>query len=116
MDPAGPLFFKDDRSNRLDSTDAKFVQVIHTNTLALGINKAIGHADYYPNGGVTQKGCVKQVLISTCSHFRSYAYYAESVLTGNFLAVECYNYFFYLAHLCDYKKSSYMGTLDVDTR
>lgn len=31
MDPAGPEFYNNPESSRLDKTDAEFVQVIHTN-------------------------------------------------------------------------------------
>ena len=41
---------------RIDKTDADFVDLIHTNGGAedqgfLGMNAAVGHADFYPNGG-----------------------------------------------------------------
>lgn len=41
----------------LDSTDAKFVDVIHTNGRHLGMILPAGHVDYYPNGGEHQPGC-----------------------------------------------------------
>ena len=40
---------------RLCKTDATYVDVIHTSN-AFGIVPAIGHADYYPNGGYRQAG------------------------------------------------------------
>ena len=40
------------RRNRVDWTDADFVDVIHTAGMAVfGTLEAWGHADYYPNGG-----------------------------------------------------------------
>lgn len=51
LDPAGPLFTVDDVANRLGSGDAEYVEIIHTDTVALGIGDPIGHADFYPNGG-----------------------------------------------------------------
>jgi hypothetical protein len=36
---------------RLDKTDAKYVDVYHTDAGALGTSLAIGHADFFPNGG-----------------------------------------------------------------
>ena len=62
MDPAGPLFEGYDPEVRLDPTDADFVDVIHSNGESLffgglGAYSAMGHVDFYPNGGRMQKGC-----------------------------------------------------------
>lgn len=61
LDPAGPAFetpYLKDADERLDFTDANFVDVIHTCAGSLGILKPIGHADFYPNGGTfRQPGC-----------------------------------------------------------
>lgn len=57
MDPALPLFKNADIDDRLDITDAQFVQVIHTCSGLLGFNRALGHVDYWPNGGFNQPGC-----------------------------------------------------------
>lgn len=62
LDPAGPLFDFQDPRVRLDRTDAKFVDVIHSNgeTLilgGLGAAQPLGHVDFYPNGGRVQHGC-----------------------------------------------------------
>ncbi|CAH1104280.1 unnamed protein product [Psylliodes chrysocephalus] len=58
LDPARPLFSFEDVENRLDYSDAKFVEVIHTCSGRLGFDKAIGHVDYWPNGGSKQPGCM----------------------------------------------------------
>lgn len=42
----------------MDKTDAILVQVIHTNAGYLGMQEAIGTADFYPNGGTSQPGCI----------------------------------------------------------
>lgn len=62
LDPAGPLFEFQDPRARLDRSDAKFVDVIHSNgeTLifgGLGAAQPLGHVDFYPNGGRVQHGC-----------------------------------------------------------
>lgn len=57
MDPAGPCFEKYSEPNRLAREDAEFVDAIHTST-SFGYRLAIGHADYYPNDGDTQPGCI----------------------------------------------------------
>ena len=55
LDPAGPWFLNTKPEVRLDSTDAKFVDVIHSDKpdvlyLGLGIGQAAGDVDFYPNG------------------------------------------------------------------
>lgn len=43
--------------DKLDASDAHFVDVIHTNALLQGKIERCGHADFYMNGGVMQPGC-----------------------------------------------------------
>uniref|UniRef100_A0A915L6G1 Lipase domain-containing protein n=1 Tax=Romanomermis culicivorax TaxID=13658 RepID=A0A915L6G1_ROMCU len=67
MDPAGPLFACEDKATRLDPSDAKFVQVVHTNGESflnggLGTPERMGHVDFYPNGGQTQPGCPRSLV------------------------------------------------------
>nr|XP_035955907.1 lipase member I isoform X2 [Halichoerus grypus] len=62
LDPAGPKFSGKSFNDRLDYTDAKFVDVIHSDTNGLGIKEPLGHIDFYPNGGKTQPGCPKSIL------------------------------------------------------
>lgn len=62
LDPAGPLFESQHPDARLDDTDAKFVDVIHSNGEnlilgGLGSWQPMGHVDFYPNGGRVQTGC-----------------------------------------------------------
>lgn len=57
LDPAGPLFSATDPAVRLDPTDAQFVDVIHTDANRWGTFQALGHIDFYPNGGLDQLGC-----------------------------------------------------------
>lgn len=61
LDPAGPGFeYVSLRSDYLDSTDAKFVDVIHTAAGTAGYSKPIGHVDFYPNEGKPpQPGCLE---------------------------------------------------------
>lgn len=58
LDPAGPLFTKVSSAYRLDSNDARYVDVIHTNAGVAGTNRGVGHIDIYPNGGTIQPGCL----------------------------------------------------------
>ncbi|XP_011291727.2 inactive pancreatic lipase-related protein 1 isoform X1 [Musca domestica] len=93
LDPARPAF--EDcigPENHLDSTDADFVDVIHSCAGFLGFKNPIGHVDFYPNGGnPPQPGCTEISQIFTgCSHGRSYEYYAESINSDKgFYAVPC---------------------------
>ncbi|XP_013403387.1 pancreatic triacylglycerol lipase [Lingula anatina] len=100
LDPAGPFYEKYPTIVRLDKSDAKFVDAIHTNGAPLthegaGLQKISGHVDFYPNGGAFQPGCgdpVKGSLgqlfqghltgaegVIACSHRRSYYFFTESI-------------------------------------
>lgn len=60
LDPAGPLFTDPvivSADDRLASTDANFVQVIHTNANAFGAGICLGDADFWANGGTVQPVC-----------------------------------------------------------
>jgi len=54
------MYEKSGPDDRLDFTDASYVDVMHTNAGQNGLNKDIGHMDYYPNGGSKQPGCVER--------------------------------------------------------
>jgi len=104
---------------RLDTGDAKFVEVIHTNgngasNLGLGIVESIGHVDTYVNGGRQQPGCsdilgslvgsiVDLITLNfegaisrwACSHARAGDLFAESIKRKNscpFIAYSCSSY------------------------
>uniref|UniRef100_A0A182QA29 Lipase domain-containing protein n=1 Tax=Anopheles farauti TaxID=69004 RepID=A0A182QA29_9DIPT len=62
LDPAGPLFSSNEPRTRLASTDAQYVEVIHTNGGTLGMYQPIGTADFYPNGGKHQPGCLPWIF------------------------------------------------------
>ncbi|XP_058117306.1 lipase member H-like [Anopheles ziemanni] len=75
LDPAGPLFSENRPSERLDLLDAEYVEVIHTNLGWLGYHAVLGQADFFPNGGYSQAGCVTH----TCDHQRSVEYFRMSL-------------------------------------
>lgn len=59
LDPAYPGFSLENTDERLDTTDAEFVDIVHTNSATLlhgGLSFpfSIGHVDYWPNGGIAQ--------------------------------------------------------------
>ncbi|CAC5375489.1 Phospholipase A1 member A,Endothelial lipase,Pancreatic lipase-related protein 2,Inactive pancreatic lipase-related protein 1,Pancreatic triacylglycerol lipase,Putative endothelial lipase [Mytilus coruscus] len=80
LDPAGPAFYTANVKVRLDSSDATFVDVIHTDGV-LGLQKNMGHADFYPNGGKIQPGCLTDPIapVYSCAHMRALYYFIESV-------------------------------------
>ncbi|KAL1117639.1 hypothetical protein AAG570_003954 [Ranatra chinensis] len=90
LDPAKPCFYQSPPDLRLDSSDALFVDCIHTCGGYLGLMENICHADFYPNGGTdVQPGCSLATL-GVCSHDRSYDIYAESITpTHLFPSLEC---------------------------
>ncbi|XP_072381631.1 pancreatic lipase-related protein 2-like [Diabrotica undecimpunctata] len=114
LDPALPLFLMVHEDYRLDVTDAKFVQVIHTCSGFLGIYFNIGHSDYYPNGGREQPGCWLDVL-GTCAHGRSFKYFAESIKSGGFIARKCESYDDFESNDCSEEYSD-MGGYYIDKR
>lgn len=115
MDPAEPLFAQTETVVRLDRTDAKFVDIIHSDASSfvseggLGLFEAIGHVDFYPNGGYNQPGCNQNMQhymnqhdgsffygiqnMVACNHIRSYEFFTESILPKcPFLAISCGSY------------------------
>lgn len=93
LDPAGPIFVELNTSLRLDASDARFVDVMHTNggTItkgSLGLSTPVGHVDYYCNGGSIQPGCyfssvTKSIMDPVeriaCNHRRSYRYFIDII-------------------------------------
>ncbi|KAG7327477.1 hypothetical protein KOW79_009083 [Hemibagrus wyckioides] len=99
MDPAGPSFEYADAQSTLSPDDAQFVDVLHTNTRgspdrSIGIQRPVGHVDFYPNGGTFQPGCDLQntmMMVATtglrnmdqivkCSHERSIHLFIDSLV------------------------------------
>lgn len=82
LDPAGPLFLLSGCNKRLCKTDAEFLDVIHTDGGKLGYNGAIGHADFYPNGGTApQKGCVLFGIVDAGNSFKNIFTYIHTNCT-----------------------------------
>ena len=95
LDPAEPLFEYCPPEARISSTDAQYVEVVHTDSypffprLGLGMHLAAGDVDFYPNGCQHMPGCSfsdrlreitdKSILdgvriIGGCNHMRSIDY------------------------------------------
>lgn len=62
LDPAGPLYQDIAKKDRLDASDAKFVDVIHTNQRQFGYKGNVGDIDYYPNCAYYQPGCLSSAI------------------------------------------------------
>uniref|UniRef100_A0A8C3H641 Triacylglycerol lipase n=1 Tax=Chrysemys picta bellii TaxID=8478 RepID=A0A8C3H641_CHRPI len=116
LDPAGPFFEGTPPNVRLDPTDARFVDVIHSNaaqfpTIGVGMVNTTGHLDFYPNGGSIMPGCDDVIIPVTkkdcrvfaedanspiCHHSRSHQFYFQSILYPNgFLGYPCRTYEFF---------------------
>ncbi|XP_050350365.1 pancreatic lipase-related protein 2-like [Nymphalis io] len=87
LDPAGPLWNLN--PDRLRSSDGVYVEAIHTDggVLGQGIGSAVADADFFPNGGISQPGC----LTSFCHHQRAWELFASSVTYDHFLGRQCSN-------------------------
>ncbi|XP_034246314.1 inactive pancreatic lipase-related protein 1-like [Thrips palmi] len=108
LDPAGPLFTSN-VDERLDKSDAGFVDVIHTCAGYLGYHAAIGHADFYPNDGTwVQPGC--GLDFGACSHCRSYSLLLESIESPDaFVATACDSWAHYKKGACQGNATAVMG-------
>lgn len=107
LDPAGPCFSYAHKDQRLDKTDASYVDVIHSNRLVQGVIEPLGHADFYLNGGgPIQPGCV----MPSCSHLRAAEVYAESIKTPkSFVGVRCQSWKHFMAKACDKNDLAVLG-------
>ncbi|XP_058527507.1 pancreatic triacylglycerol lipase-like [Ochotona princeps] len=120
LDPAEPYFQDTPALVRLDPTDAKFVDVIHTDAspfipnLGFGMSQKVGHLDFFPNGGKSMPECKSRLATETvdleekgarisltCNHQQSVVYYTESILTPTgFTAYPCASYDDFTANKC----------------
>ncbi|CAD6208484.1 GSCOCG00003496001-RA-CDS [Cotesia congregata] len=113
LDPALPGFHAiTPTSGRLDASDAEFVDIIHSCGGILGFLQPLGHADFYPNGGIAiQPGCCcMPEMTEACSHGRAYVYYTESILSETgMLASQCSTWDKYLGGECNDSPVTFMG-------
>ncbi|XP_046440075.1 inactive pancreatic lipase-related protein 1-like isoform X2 [Daphnia pulex] len=89
LDPSEYAFPLELIDNCLDITDASFVDVIHTSEISY--KNAVGHVDFYPNGGFLQSGCPPRIPdTECCNHCRAVDLFAESINSPlGFKAVLC---------------------------
>lgn len=91
LEPSGPCFRNLGPSERLDASNADFVQVIHTNIDGYGMAALMGHVDIYVNGGEYQPSDINLYPCSTtCSHFRILSLW-QSILKNpkKFIGIKC---------------------------
>ncbi|XP_026733233.1 pancreatic triacylglycerol lipase-like [Trichoplusia ni] len=75
-------------SGRLGVTDARYVEVIHTDgsgIFANGIGVSLGNIDFFANGGSNQPGCFS----NSCSHERAYELFAASMINPKLVGYPC---------------------------
>ncbi|XP_032550962.1 pancreatic triacylglycerol lipase-like [Chiroxiphia lanceolata] len=115
LDPAQPIFkalqLKSDWINRMQILLTLSIQTqLHNPQLRFWHKPAIGHIDFYPNGGEEMPGCGKNAVSQivdldgiwegtrdfvACNHLRSYKYYSDSIIYPNgFLGYPCASYLF----------------------
>ncbi|KAJ1531453.1 hypothetical protein ONE63_000132 [Megalurothrips usitatus] len=85
LDPAGPMFEGADPANRLDETDARFVDAVHTDGGYLGIVQLVGHVDFFVDGGMHRHPDCGTDLLGICSHCFAFEVYARAVGSRNSL-------------------------------
>ncbi|KAJ0183326.1 hypothetical protein K1T71_001302 [Dendrolimus kikuchii] len=107
LDPAGPCFSHAYSDQRLDKSDANYVDVIHSNRLVQGIIESLGHADFYLNGGgPNQPGC----FMPSCSHLRAAQVYTESVKTPkSFVGIHCQSWKHFEGNSCEKDAYAVLG-------
>ncbi|XP_029679814.1 pancreatic triacylglycerol lipase-like isoform X1 [Formica exsecta] len=135
LDPAEPYFQGMPNHLRLDPTDARLVDVIHTDGKSIfflglpgyGMSQPCGHLDFYPNNGKEQPGCTdlsettpslpltliregleeaSRVLVA-CNHVRALKLFIESINSKcQYVAHECSSYASFLRGECFSCKSN----------
>ncbi|XP_030383959.1 inactive pancreatic lipase-related protein 1 [Scaptodrosophila lebanonensis] len=104
LDPAGPGFMTAWSHEKLDSSDADFVDVIHTDPFFFSLLPPMGHADFYPNlEHFNQLGCsyVSKWRFYNCNHYRAAIYYGESIQsTRGFWSQQCGGWLDFFLHRC----------------
>ncbi|KOB64678.1 Neutral lipase [Operophtera brumata] len=87
LDPAGPMW--NYNSNRVNPNDGVYVEAIHTDggytVGGLGIGSAVANADFFPNGGISQPGC----LTNLCNHNRAWELFASTVTNNHLVGQLC---------------------------
>lgn len=116
LDPAGPMFKGKDISDRLDPSDALFVEAIHTDADYFGISIPVGHVDFFLNGGMDQAGCARSSFASMygyviCDHMRAVHVYISALNgTCSLMGFPCSSYDHFLEGRCLDCQRTFGGT------
>ncbi|ODN04003.1 Pancreatic triacylglycerol lipase [Orchesella cincta] len=102
LEPGGISYHHTNPRDRLDKSDANFVDVMHTAARSFRAN-SIGHVDFYPNGGgPTQPGCTMLDMVQdipgmqgSCAHGRAWEYFTDSVYNKKLYACQSTSYMMY---------------------
>lgn len=91
LDPSGPCFRRLGPEDRIDASDADQVDIIHTNNEGYGFAGAVGHVNFYVNGGEFQTNDITELpCTSLCSHVKSYLLWVASLTyPDSFIALKC---------------------------
>ncbi|MFT7818267.1 phospholipase A1 member A-like [Arapaima gigas] len=123
LDPAGPLVKKQDKFDRLDPSDALFVEAIHTDSDNFGISIPIGHVSFFLNGGKDQPGCSQSKISSVysyviCDHMRAIHVYMSSLNSScPLVGIPCPSYQDFLEGQCLDCQKTLNGTCpQIETR
>ncbi|CAD0199927.1 unnamed protein product [Chrysodeixis includens] len=87
LDPSGKGWTAPN-SGRLTVTDARYVEVIHTDGKGIfgnGIGITLGNIDFFANGGNNQPGCFSH----SCCHERAYELFAASMINTRLVGYPC---------------------------
>ncbi|KAI5634141.1 lipase domain-containing protein [Phthorimaea operculella] len=91
LEPSGPCFRTLGPKDRLDASNADFVEVIHTNIDGFGMATRMGHVDFYVNGGEYQPSDITMFPCTvTCSHFMVLTLWVQALRNPRkFIALKC---------------------------
>ncbi|XP_061706213.1 lipase member H-B-like [Cydia pomonella] len=108
LSPAGASWVGNPRCLR--STDADYVEVIHTNYGGLGINELIGTVDFFANSGNDQPGCTD----NQCSHDRAWELFAAALdMDGHLMGLKCDDFNAVVNKECKSGPALALGTNDL---
>ncbi|CAL8078642.1 unnamed protein product [Orchesella dallaii] len=95
-----------DSTKLLDRSDADFVDIIHCDSSNAGSTMIAGHADFYPNGGKIQPGCVAS-RNPACSHERCLDLFSNSIRNSYlFKACRCSSWDAFIIWQCECRTQS----------
>lgn len=133
LDPASPFFEGYGPKVHVDKSDAKLVDVIHTNANDLiyggvGMKIPVGHVDFYANGGKVQPGCRHNNIVGffkdiftgdrekECHHNRAVYLFIETIRNSDcsFVSFPCESYDEYVEEKCFLCPNKTCGRLGYD--